>query len=96
MTFVFTTLLELVAALVYKTLKLSDQNIYRNYSNKIDPSKVLVKKSTNNSHDRSETTVTTQEDVDKKLVCAERWFAALYFVIFTIFCLQYWLTIMFV
>ena len=94
MTFVFTTLLELVAALVYRTTKLGDQNVYsRNDSNKIDPSKVLVFKSANNSH---ETKATTQEDVDNKLTCAERYFAVLYFTIFTIFCLQYWLTILFI
>ena len=82
--FVFTTLLELVAALVYKNWHNNDQN-----TNTSSP-QAWERNTTNSS--KPETNVPTSDDIGKKLAFAEKCFVAIYFSFFTVFCLQYWFT----
>ena len=88
--FVFTTLLELVAALVYKNLHLKNQN--KNKKNTNASSQAWEPNSTNSSQNASEPNELTSEDINKKLGFAEKCFVAIYFSFFTVFCLQYWFT----
>ena len=88
MIFVFLTLLELVAALVYK-MYLSDYNKNRkNVSNINDGPKVWAINPKDNNHDTA-----TKQDIDKKLAFAENCFALVYFSVVVIFYIQYWITI---
>ena len=88
MIFVFLTLLELVAALVYK-MYLSDYNKNRkNVSNINDSPKVWAIIPKDNNHDTA-----TKQDIDKKLAFAENCFALVYFSVVVIFYIQYWITI---
>ena len=83
--FVFTTLLELVAALVYNNWHNNDQNTNTSSPQAWEPN------TTNGS--KPETNVPTSDDIGKKLAFAEKCFVAVYFSFFIVFCLQYWLTI---
>ena len=89
--FVFTTLLELVAVLVYKNIYLNNQS--KNGKNTNASTHACEPNSTNSSQNKPETNELTSEDVDKKLAFAEQCFVATYFSLYMVFCLQYWLTI---
>ena len=90
--FVFMTLLELVAVLVYKKY-INNQNKNRKNTNAASP-QAWEPNSTNSSQDKLEPNELTSEDIDKKLAFAEKCFVAVYFSFFIIFCLQYWFTIL--
>ena len=88
MIFVFTTLLELVAALVFKTY-LSHQSKKQNQVG--STSKASWVKSTDDN--KKNVLVLTSDDIEKKVAFAERCFTLLYFAIFLAFCVIYWLSI---
>ena len=84
MIFVFTTLLELVAALVYKMF-ISDQ------SKKLN--KVASKATWVKSTDDNPKKVRTRDDIEKRVTFAERCFTLLYFTFFLAFCFTYWMSV---
>lgn len=85
MIFVFSTLLELVVALVYKVY-------ITDHLNKKDSSKVWAINSSHQSHQNLPTKELNAEEIDKKLLFAEKCLTVFYFSVFVIYCLAYWLT----
>ena len=93
MIFVFTSLLELVAALLYK-MHLTGQN---KKSNKVASSTAtswVVEKSTTVNSKRPKTEASHTDDIEKKILLAERRFTLFYFTVFLAFCITYWLSIL--
>ena len=91
--FVFATLLELVAVLVYKNIYCNNHNKNRNTSS-ASFSQAWEPNSTFSSQNKPVTNELTSEDIDKKLAFAEKCFVAIYFSFYIVFCLHYWLTIL--
>ena len=87
MVFVFSTLLELVGALVCK-MYLTD-----NLNNKVWATTTSTTKPLDDGKKPETRNMYSAEEIDKKLSCAEKCLTVFYFAAFVIFCLAYWLTI---